>query len=238
MRPLHVCSLIAALALPGPVIALSEHQPQDNTPTEQARSPEILAPLFRKPLEKLRDRYLEDQRRNTVWAVLSACLDSFPVCATNWNWWYRVNYVDYDGVCLTIGPIQHSQERLMRDGDRPAGRGPALPYQGPGLEVLKRLQTASYPFPVYSGSDCPVTDERIVGRSDRLPSDKVYQFVHATVVPLGPDTVKATVSSSAQHGEAYIFKQQDQDRGWVQELENSWGRVCSLGMWQFKIAVR
>ncbi len=237
MRPLHVCSLIAALALPGPVIALSEHQPQDNTPTEQARSPEILAPLFRKPLEKLRDRYLEDQRRNTVWAVMSACLDSFSVCATNWNWWYRVNYVDFDAVCLTIGPIQHSQERLMRDGDRPAGRGPALPYQGPGLEVLKRLQTASYPFPVYSGSDCPVTDERIVEWHNPTAS-RVYQFVHATVVPLGPDTVKATVSSSAQHGEAYIFKQQDQDRGWVQELENSWGRVCSLGMWQFKIAVR
>jgi hypothetical protein len=103
--------------------------------------------------------------------------------------------------------------------------------------VLKRLKTAGYPFPVYSGSDCPVTDERIVEWHDPAAT-RVYQFVHATVEPLGPDTVKATVSSSAQHGEAYIFKQQDQDRGWVQELENSWGRVCSLGMWQFKIAVR
>ena len=173
----RVASVVVALALIHPGLALASPKPgPSKAHNEQARDPQILIPLFKKPLEKLRDRYLEGQRRNTPGVVMSACLDSSTDCLTNWNRWYRINYVDYDGVCLTIGPIQHSQERLMRDGDRPAGRGPALPYQGPGLEVLKRLQTASYPFPVYSGSDCPVTDERIVEWHNPTAS-RVYQFV-------------------------------------------------------------
>ena len=69
-------------------------------------------------------------------------------------------------------------------------------------------------------------------------ASRVYQFVHATVEALGPNTVRTSVSSSAHHGEAYVFKRLDQDRGWDQTLENTWGMFCTLGMWQFKIAVR
>ena len=233
-----VASVVIALALthPGLTLAVPQAEPS-KAHNEQTRDPQILTALFKKPLEELRDRYLEDQKRNTIRAVMSACLDSFPFCPTNWKLWYRVNFVDYDGVCLTIGPIQHSMVREILPGDRSPEMGPKPPYNGPGPEVLKRLQTASYPFPVYSGSDCPVSDEHIVDKYDPAAS-RVYQFVHATVEPLGPSTVRATVSSSAHHGERYTFKRQEQGQGWDQELEDSWDMFCTVGMWRFKIAVR